>query len=236
MSVKPLTTVGLASAALILSSGLIGCGDATGPDREAQFVTVRMEQTSGTASASLTARQATVGGTTVSADNVPREAVDAVNVTIHEVQVLAAEEDTASGRDGGWVALNVQGKGGQATVNLMDLPSTGTGVTIAAGQLDQGTYRNVRLVIESADIVLNSAVTLGGGPNAPSLEAGTHDLFIPSAEQTGVKVPTAEFTVDTDNVAVDVLADTEASIQNINLTGRGLLMTPVLTAAAEDES
>lgn len=229
---RTITKAGAASAALLLAVGLTGCDDTTGLDREARTVSVRMSQAAGTADASLAGLRASIGETTVSADNVPRDAVDAVNLTIVEVQVLPSTPDTAADEDGAWISLDVEG--GTATVNLLDLPAgDGAGVTVASGQLEEGTYHNVRLFFEDAEIVLDDSVTIGGGPGGQggrTVEAGTHDLFIPSGAQTGVKIPTAEFTVDADGAAVDVLVDTDASIQSINMTGTGLLMTPVLSA------
>lgn len=182
--------------------------------------------------------RASPGATTGPAESVPPEAVDAVDLTINEVQVRRTQPDTAAGEDGGWVSLEVEG--GTVTVNLLGLPSAdGGGVIVASGQLEAGTYHDVRLFFESAEIVLNSSVTIGGGPEGDggrTLEAGTHDLFIASGEQTGVKVPTAEFTLDSDGATVDVLADAETSIQSINATGRRLLMTPVLTAETGQSS
>lgn len=101
-----------------------------------------MSRTSGAAGSVLADSRASLGETTGSADDVPREAVDAVNLTINEVQVRRAQPDTAAGEDGGRVSL--ESEGGTVTVNLLDLPS--------------------------AEIVLNSSVTIGGGPEG---EEGT---------------------------------------------------------------
>lgn len=234
--------IGLTGLAGLLAIGLAACSDGLGPDQEPGTVQVTMSESSGTASASLAGLQASFSETGMTASNVPMDAVDAVNLTINEVQVLPVEEDGengnggSNGENGGWISLDVEG--GTTTINLVDLPSNGSGVTIAGGQLDPGTYHNVRLFFESAEIVLNSSVTLGDGEDGDggtTVEAGTHALFIPSGFETGVKVPTARFEVsDNSSAAIDVLADSEGSIQTINLTGTGLLMTPVLTAEAEE--
>ena len=57
-------------------------------------------------------------------------------------------------------------------------------------------------------------------------------LRIPSSEQTGVKIPGADFTIDAETgTEVTVMFDEGTSVQNITITGAGeVIMNPVLTA------
>lgn len=125
------------------------------------------------------------------------------------------------------------------TVDLTDLPTGDSGLTVAVGDLEAGEYQNVRLRFTDAELVISDTVTLGGGGKGKgnggeTFPPGTYDLFIPSGDQTGIKVPTAGFTLDEDTGGtVTLFADAGASIQNIEITGRGFLMTPVLTAASD---
>lgn len=250
---RALRTTAVLGTLALLGAWLAGCGEtAFGPDADAgpSTVTVRM----GAASAGASVLAAAVGET--AAGRVPEDAVDAVRLAIHRVEVHRSgtngTSSTSTDDGAGWTSLEVQtgGEGDSVVVDLVALTSasstasgtsTSSTVTVAEDQLEAGDYSNVRLFFEWAEIVLNSAVTLGGGQGqgqgqgGQTFEAGAHDLVIPSAEQTGLKVPTAEFTVDQDGAAVDVLADTDASIQNINVTGRGLMMTPVLTSEVDED-
>lgn len=240
-------TAALVAAALPLLGACEGNG--LGPDGSGN-VRVQLRQADGLASAAM----ASMSGSPTAAANVPEDAVDAVNVTLTRVDVHRSENGTStngtSTDDGtsGWISLdvvsNTNGTSTSATstedvvVDLTELPTSGEGVTVAAGDLEAGTYRNIRLFVEKAEIVLTESVTLGGesGQGGETFEPGTYELFVPSAAQTGIKIPTAGFTVDSETGGtVTVLSDTDASIQNINVTGQGLLMTPVLTAETESD-
>lgn len=231
-------TAALVAAALPLLGACEGNG--LGPEASGSLQ-VQFEQADNVASAALATM--TDSGTMESA-NVPEDAVEAVNVTLSRVEVHRSGNGTSTNAtstdDGraGWVSLELAQEGSATStdgvvLDLTELPSSGEGVTVAVGDLEPGTYGNLRLFFDEAEIVLAESVTLG----TETFEAGSHELFIPSGDATGIKVPTAEFTVDSETgETVTVLSDTDASIQNINVTGRGLLMTPVLTAETDSEN
>lgn len=223
---------------------LAGCGDGTGPAGSGS-VQVTMSG-GGSASgnvqvaASLTPPEARAG--VVSASQVSSVEVTIQRVEVGRVGADTAASDTASD-DGGWVELQVEG--GSQTVDLVGLPSSDEGVAVASAELDPGDYENVRLFFSEATVTFSEEVTFPGGggggqggPGGQTYGAGTaHELFVPSGAETGLEVPTASFTVDGETGAtVNVLADTDASIGNIVVTGNGLLMTPVLTARAEESA
>lgn len=233
------------SLALLLSLGLVallaGCGDGTGP---AGSGTVQVNMSSGGSASGNVQVAASLSPPDARAGVVSTSQVSSVEVTVNRVEVLRVEADTAgadsaSAGSGGWVTLQVEGD--SQTIDLTELPS-GDGVAVASADLDPGEYRNVRLFFSSAAVTFSEDVTFPGGgqggQGGQTYEAGTaHELFVPSGDQTGLKVNTASFTVDGETGAtVNVLADTDASIGNIVVTGNGLLMTPVLTARAEESA
>lgn len=210
------------SMSVALAAAVTACDDNTGPAGSGTLE-VTMSQTSSGGSASLTAAPSDAG----TAGVVDLSNVTSVSVAVERVQVLRVDGDA-------WVDLTVVG--GTQTVDLVDLPEPGASVTVAADQLEPGDYRNVRLFSASSTVTFSEDVTFPGqgGASQQTFEAGTaHDLSVPSAEETGLKVPTASFTISEGaSGTVNVLADVDASVQSIVLTAEGLLMTPVLTAEA----
>lgn len=166
---------------------------------------------------------------------IPLDAVDAINITLTSVQAVrvGADEDEEEGGSG-FVTLDLTAEGG-ARVNLMQLAESAEELLIAAGEIEAGTYSNVRLRYdaETAEITLNRDITVG----QQTYVAGVHELRIPSGEQSGIKVQLAGFTVGEGDVA-DVLLtfDASTSVGNIILTGAGqAMMTPVMRAQVTTE-
>lgn len=231
----------LVAAALPLLGACEGNG--LGPDGSGNL-RVQFQQTGDAASAAMASMTGSETG--MQAANVPDDAVDALNVTlsgleVHREGATSTNATSTDDGDGEWVALELAENGNATSttstdgvvLDLTELPDSGDGVTVAAGELEAGTYKNLRIFFDKAELVLADSVTLGNESFAP----GTYEVFIPSGDNTGIKVPTAEFTVDSETgETVTVLSDTDASIQNINVTGRGLLMTPVLTAETDSEN
>jgi hypothetical protein len=186
---------------LLLVALLASCGDGTGPAGSGS-AQVTMSRSGGSASGAVQV-DASLSPPEARAGVVSASQVASVEVTIQRVEVLRAEADTAgadsaSAGSGGWVTLQVEG--GSQTVDLLGLPSSGDGVTVASGELDPGDYGNVRLFFSEATVTFSEDVTFPGGgqgqAGGQSYEAGTaHELFVPSGAQTGLKVPTASFTV-----------------------------------------
>lgn len=205
---------------------------------------VSLAQTDDGASAERTSADRDEG---VRAARLSRESVEAVEITLEAVEVYRLNADTTGadttrGPDARWVRLEVvadsAGDSTSVVLDLTELPDDSTGVQVAAGDLEPGTYRGLRLRFSGAELVLSDSARLGDGQGAASYGPGTYDLFVPSGAQTGVKLPSVRFTMASgdDAGATTVLADTDASIRNINITGRGFLMTPVLKAADGDST
>lgn len=215
---------GIVSGAVALAAMVVlaACGDGTGPAGTGEARVV-MSSTDG--SASMVASSSS--SDPVTAAQVTLDQVSSITVDVNRVEVLPAGTDTTDG--GPWVSVSVTTQ----TVDLMDLGASG--VEIAAGEISAGDYRNVRFFFEDATITFSEEVTFGGGQNAETYAAGeAHPLIIPSGDQTGVKVPGAEFTVEEDATGTVVVEfDPAASVQNVNLSARGVMMAPVLTAGGE---
>ncbi len=109
---------------------------------------------------------------------------DQVNIVVDRVDVLKAENDTASG----WITVNST----PATYDLLKLRN-GVSAVLGSTELEPGWYNQIRLLIGSGNNVVISGVQ--------------NPLTIPSGSQTGIKlihrfeiVPgqTAEMTLDFD--------------------------------------
>lgn len=202
--------------AAFLALPLAACDE--GPTGISGTTSVQLTSGSSAASASLISfsQHGEAGGGNVSLDM-----VSSIDVTLISVEALRLQADG----EAQWAALEVD----EQELNLLDLPEGG--VEVARGELEAGDYCNVRFFVGDATITFNEDATLGGGPSATTFEADEpHDLFIPSAGNTGIKVPTARFSVDDEQENVTVAFEAGESVQTVNVTGAGVLMTPVLTA------
>lgn len=206
--------------ALALVMSVAACDSAIGPANESSIILSR----GGSSSALSTSVLASFSGD-ASFASVPLGSVSSIKVRITGVQALPASQD--EGEEGAWVSLDVNAG---SEIDLMALSESG--VEIASGELAAGTYGNLRLMVDNASITFNAPVTVGGGPAARSYEAGqAYPLRIPSAAQTGIKVPTASFVVtETVGDVVKVVFDAGASVQAIQAIPTGVMMSPVLTA------
>lgn len=243
---EPSTSIVRLGAALAVAAALpvlAACeGDsAVGPGASGEY-RVTLAQTDDGVSAALT--DAGREGTGIRAARLSREAVEAVTLNLNAVEVyrLNADttgSDTTQGPDARWVRLEVvsdtASDSDSVVLDLTELPDDSAGIEVAAGDLEPGTYRGLRLRFTGAELVLSDSARLGDGDDGATFGPGTYDLFVPSGAQTGVKLPSVRFTMTSDDAeTTTVLADTDASIQNINITGDGFLMTPVLKSAGED--
>ena len=208
---------------LILSL-LMAWGCEIGPDGQ-------LEAT-GTLTLSLTARTgsgpagdaALFEGSTLG--NVSLDDVAAINVTITAVDVLPAS-------GGPWLSLDLAVAGG-VTVDLMALSAAE--LVIATATLPADDYVDARLFVEDGTLVLSQQVCLGqAAPAGPGCLAADEDhlLFIPSADQTGIKTD-AHFTIAAgDGTDVPLVFEPEATVRNIAWApGLGeIIVEPVIRVA-----
>lgn len=88
-------------------------------------------------------------------------AYDEVNITFSEIAVSM---------NGGWVVLS----GNPVTVNLLEW-NNGKSIELGRQDVDPGKVTQIRLMVTKAELVIDGV---------------THDVTIPSAEQTGLKIVT----------------------------------------------
>jgi len=101
----------------------------------------------------------------------PIEYVEAAMVDIGPVELVPA--------DGGpHILLSEDGTDGP--VNLLDLQNAAT-MLLADAEIDEGSYSQLRLIVESASVELIDGYSFVGGGNV-------QDLKIPSGAQTGIKL------------------------------------------------
>jgi hypothetical protein len=206
------------AVAVALALSVSAC-ESTGPGGETTILMSRSTATSLSSDALFS-----LGGEANLA-SVPLGSVSSIDVEISAVHALPvnANENT----EAAWVALDVTGGGSFDLMNLSE-----AGVVLARGELDAGEYKSVRLMVKSATITFSQSVTVGGSPTARTYVAGeAHQLTIPSAAQTGIKVPTAGFSVsETTGDEVTLVFDAAASVQSVQALPTGVQMSPVLTS------
>ena len=116
-------------------------------------------------------------------------------------------------------------------VSLMALGAAD--VVIATGTLPADDYVDARLFVENGTLVLSQQVCLGqAAPAGPGCLAADedHSLFIPSADQTGIKTD-AHFTITEGGAAeVTLVFEPEATVRNITWApGLGeIIVEPVI--------
>ena len=229
---RPMRRLGSVLLTTLVAVGLAACNGTTGPEG------------TGTASvqlAKLGGSSAALAAHVVQADprfaSVDLEDVAAIHVTVDTVEAhrVGGGDDGANGENGngppaqrgGWFAVEVTV---DDPIDLTELSTTET-LTIAEGALPEGDYNQLRLFLAGATVDFAEGVDPDG--DGPLAEGATDvPLRIPSSEQTGVKIPGADFTVDAGTgTEVTVTFDENTSVQNLTITGAGeVIMSPVLTA------
>lgn len=134
-----------------------------------------------------------------------------VNVFIESVEVNNAQDDT------GWVEINSP----QQTYDLLELTNGATEV-LGSKELSTGTYEQIRLI-------------LSRDGHSVVVDGTEHDLFVPSGEQTGIKLDVnAEIEED---ITYTLLLDFDASRSVVERgneqSGIEYLLKPVISATNE---
>ncbi len=159
--------------------------------------------------------------------NISLDDVANIDVTITAVDVLPASGEP-------WLSLDLAVAGG-VTVDLMALSAAD--VVIATATLPADDYVDARLFVENGTLVLSREVCLGqaapAGPDRCLAQDVNHSLFIPSADQTGIKTD-AHFTIDEGGAdEVTLVFEPEATVRNIAWApGLGeIIVEPVIRVA-----
>lgn len=121
----------------------------------------------------------------------PADYIGEAWVDIGEVVVIPAG-------DGSPIVLSEDGTDGE--VDLLDLQNAAT-VMLAEGIVEPGTYKQVRLIVESARVVL-----AGEGENQYEFKGGgsEQELTIPSGAQSGIKLNLSPAEKDGPNGGIDI--------------------------------
>lgn len=132
-----------------------------------------------------------------------------VNVDIQGLQVHASTEEG----EGGWISLDVN----EGVYNLLDLTG-GLDTLLGTVELPPGRVSQIRLIL--------------GDNNSVTVDAQTHDLKTPSAQQTGLKVNIHADLVA--GVTYTVLLDFDAARSVVKAGNSGMfLLKPVIRGVVE---
>lgn len=200
--------------------GLVACDGATGPQDGQMNVLLTG---SGSSAQAVVASFSVSAG---SAGDVSLEDVAAIEIEITGLEAILAGEDEEE--EGSWVDLPLSASLVNP-VDLMALPEGG--LELANGSLAPGTYSNLRIHFGEATISLANDVTVG--TQTYSAADNPHSLFVPSGQETGIKIPLFDVTVDGEEDVV-LLFEDAASVNTVVATGTGFLMEPVLGHVADE--
>lgn len=142
-----------------------------------------------------------------------------VNVDVQGLRIhyTPADNDTVSAdtaEHGKWIDLPVE----PMIVNLLEL-TNGVDTLLASAELDPGHYKNLRLIL--------------GDQNTVMVDSVTHDLKVPSGQQSGYKI---KFKTDLEEgEEIDVVIDFDANRSVVKAGRSGLfILKPVLKAFTEN--
>jgi hypothetical protein len=145
----------------------------------------------------------------------------AVNVTLTEFKLYPAGEPV---EDGSGIVVGTPGVGGE-TVNLLDYQDGAT-VLVASGEVPEGDYTRIRLVVTSAELVHDD----DGDPATPDI---TEPIFLPSGK-VDIPVPFTVGTGETLEITLDF--DAQSSVQVNETPGQHrFILRPVVTPVGMSE-
>ncbi len=156
----------------------------------------------------------------------PSDLVAEVNVVIDQVSIKKENDESTEEDESGWMILSTE----TSEFNLLDLQNGAVAVLADIDEIAIGTYKEIRLHIVSAEVVLNDQTV--------------HELTIPSGTSSGLKVKIngglevrggnpAALIVDFD-VAQSFLVQGNPEKNGKEITG--FKFKPVIRATAEDIS
>jgi hypothetical protein len=156
----------------------------------------------------------------------PSDYIASADVTFSRVYLKAEDDDTDNGDGTADVDLLAEGDD-PVTYDLMMLRD-GIEALLAEATVPEGTYHQLRMVVQSATVTLADGVTFEDGSN-------TATLFTPSGMQSGIKVHLAEPIPAEDGSLTIVVVDFDVD-QNFVIHGdptipdgvRDILFTPSL--------
>jgi hypothetical protein len=176
-------------------------------------------------------------GISLSVGDVPESAVANLFLTITRVDLhlVGGGDDTGtesagtegeggegeSSEDGSWVSLE------PSLTEPLDVFALSTsGIELAAGSVTAGQYNQARFFFDTSELVLSEAIDVNG----VTVDAGSYDVTVPSADQTGLKLQLSGTEVgngETETVGVQL--GTGATIGTLVWNANGFQLSPVLS-------
>jgi hypothetical protein len=221
-------------AAITAMAVAAACSDGAGVDSTSGSVEVTMQQVA--FSPAPTAELAVFLSANGSQGKVDPSTVEALSVIVTRIGFLPVETMDGDPMDGDpdedpedamWIWLELPEP---VTLDLLDLPFEGDSpIVIAAGDVEAGDYRKVRLIVAGGLVTFNDVISVGQQMYA----AGEpYAVTVPSGAQSGLKTD-AMFSVVADDVGavtdVNLLFDPDATFKNVVATGSGKInLTPVI--------
>jgi hypothetical protein len=152
----------------------------------------------------------------------PIDGVSAVNVTISSVQVFPTDTGETGGieLDSGPISVS-----GELTLNLLDLRD-GQVTLLGTAEVAPGTYNRVRLIVESAEVVVDD----DGDPGTPEV---TSEVTVPSGK---IDVLAPMELSQGEDLTITLDFDAEASLHVVSTGSGTYILRPVVTVVAVDES
>lgn len=190
----------------------IGC-DSAGPTAEsdeAGTLELRMAGMSSGETTATTAAASDSGGVI--------SELDSASVVITRTAIVSEEDSSSSAADSTEEGIKVLTEE-DFPVDLIDLQS-GIDTVLAKTDLEQGTYKQLRLITADRATVIFSDST-------------EREVMVASGQQTGLKVNFKPFTIDSpdDEVQITVQWDVERSLKGSRQGN--LVLTPVVQATAD---
>ena len=221
------------------------CGEVAGVDDGMGEVQVTLQEATAEALFNVVAAEFANAPETT-AGRVPRGEVELLTVTVTGIQILPYCEDAGEQSGDGqcedlWVPLDLDG---EYELDLLTLPSEGSTAfeITAVTAVPEGVYHKIRLFISEAKVAFENTITVGHStfaafntddgfdPLVPTTWV-THDVEIPSAQNSGIKADIDIEVVGTEVTDIGLLFDADATFRNVIATGNGrVLMPPVLKA------
>lgn len=125
-----------------------------------------------------------------------------------------------SGEGGSWISLE---PGLTSPVDALQLSETG--VQLASGVVAAGRYNQARFFFDTSQLVLADPIDVNG----QTVDAGTYDVTVPSADQTGLKLQLSGVEVtggETETVGIEL--GQSATIGTLVWNANGFQLSPVL--------
>ncbi|MCZ6916015.1 MAG: DUF4382 domain-containing protein [Gemmatimonadetes bacterium] len=200
--------------ALLLPALVGACNDSLAPG-EMATVEIRLRQT--------VAPPSEPGAVDTSLA-VDRNAVARLNVVVSEVEFLPADQVGNEADPAAWVPIGLTIP---VMVDLAGLPTEDlSSLLLTSGDVEAGSYSNVRLLVSGSTITFGAEVDLGV---LFTFEVdSTYTVDIPAGDSTGILTNLA-VTIDKTSQAINLLFDADATFLDVTATDSGVVnLLPVI--------